>query len=169
MNRKAIEKYPTEYTLSTSHIGGFFITILLFCVICSMWVYCDIQKYIFVLLAMSLLAIAYLYILFQSVEYAIFNHKGVLIVRKNRWGKNKEEYYIDWKNVKSIDWTISYSKRARCHIIIRSDDYYGGYYNITLLPLKKFVSLAIYYSGRNDIVKRNKMFRRKKKMFEKDW
>ena len=52
---------------------------------------------------------------------------------------------------------------------IKSRLFGRGYYNDTFLSYGKFASLAKYYSGREDIIYKRSAFRKKKKMYEKDW
>jgi hypothetical protein len=117
------------------------------------------------------LCVWFLFVILQDVEYAIFNHKGVLIVHTKRWGKNKakQEFYIDWKDVKYIRLKIPLSKNSSPKIEIVSRVLGHGYSNQTFLPYGKFASLAKYYSGREDIIYKRSAFRKKKKMYEKDW
>ena len=142
----------------------------------SIWFECDWKENWFFLCWFSSVGIWYLFYILQYVEYAIFNHNGVLIVNTKRWGKNKrkEEFYIDWKNVKYIRFKTPYTKNASPAIDIVSIPFGRGYYNGTLLPYGKFASLAKYYSGREDILygdykKKIKAKRKKPGLYEKDW
>jgi hypothetical protein len=94
-----------------------------------------------------------------------------LIVHTKRWGKNKkkQEFYIDWKDVKYIRFKTILSKNSSPAIDIASNIFGRGYYNTTTLSYAKFASLAKYYSGREDIIYKRSAFRKKKKMYEKDW
>ena len=122
------------------------------------------------------LCVWFLFGILQDVEYAIFNHKGVSIVHAKRWGKNKakNEFYIDWKDIEYIRFKIPLSKNSSPAIDIVSRVFGNGYYNVTMLSYSKFASLAIYYSGRKDIIyseykKIKKAKRKKPGLYEKDW
>jgi hypothetical protein len=99
-----------------------------------------------------------------------------LIVHAKRWGKNKakNEFYIDWKDIEYIRFKIPLSKNSSPAIDIVSRVFGNGYYNVTMLSYSKFASLAIYYSGRKDIIYREykkikKAKRKKPGLYEKDW
>jgi hypothetical protein len=77
-------------------------------------------------------------------------------VHTKRWGKNKakNEFYIDWKDIEYIRFKTPLSKNSSPAIDIVSRVFGNGYYNVTMLSYSKFASLAIYYSGRKDIIYR---------------
>ena len=100
-------KYPDEYKLTRS----LWITIPLWGILGVLIYGCfefNWQRDWDLLLVLSIFCLWYIYIIFQYSEYAIFNHKGLLIVHSKRWGKNKakQEFYIDWKDVKHIKFNI---------------------------------------------------------------
>ena len=162
--------YPDEYKLTRSFMTKVAFLLILGLLI-SIWFEYD-KEFSWIIHCLSFIVIYCLFMLIQDVEYAIFNHKGVLIVNTKRWGKNrrKEEFYIDWKDVKYIRFTTTHSPA----IDIVSIPFGRGYYNGTLLPYGKFASLAKYYSGREDILygdykKKIKAKRKKPGLYEKDW
>lgn len=164
------KKYPVEYKLTKSLMPRIAFFLILGC-LASMWYqYNGQDNWLFVCFFSILLGGGLFYIT-QNVEYAIFNHKGVLIAHTKRWGKNKakQEFYIDWKDVKYIRFKTILSKNSSPAIDIASNIFGRGYYNTTTLSYAKFASLAKYYSGREDIIYKRSAFRRKKKMYEKDW
>lgn len=160
-------KYPNEYKLTRS----LWITIplwVIFGVLIYVCFVCDWQRDWLVLCLLSIFCIWQFYVILQYIEYAIFNHKGVLIVHTKRWGKNKkkQEFYIDWKDVKYIKFnSLITGNLSPPAIDIVSRILGHGYNQPTCLPYGKFALLAKYYSGREDI----SGFRRKRKPFEKDW
>ena len=162
--------YPDEYKLTK----GLWITIPLW-VMLGILIYtcicfeCDWQRDWLTLCLISIFCLWYLYIILQYIEYAIFSHKGVLIVHTKRWGKNrtKQEFYIDWKDVKYIKFNILITGHLSPPAIDIVSRILGhGYDQPTCLPYGKFASLAIYYSGRKDIIYTK---RKKPGLYEKDW
>ena len=78
----------------------------------------------------------------------------------------KQEFYIDWKDVKHIKFNIFITGSLSPPAIDVVSRIFGrGYYHPTALSYCKFASLAKYYSGRKDVV----MLWKKRKLFEKDW
>ena len=163
-------KYPDEYKLTSSLMTKIqFLLILVFLVF--IWFECSWPKDWFFLSCFSIIGISLLFYILQHVEYAIFNHKGILIVHTKRWGRNKakREFYIDWKDIKYIRLKTPLSKNSSPVIDIVSRIFGHDYYHPTSLSYGKFASLAKYYSGREDIIYTKSRFRRKRKPFEKDW
>lgn len=169
MNKKTDKKYPSEYTLTVSFTYRCVIALLLGGPTCLIWFLFDIQKNLMFLLLFSIAVFFCLYMIFSNVEYAIFNHKGLLIVHKSRWREAKEEFYVNWDNVLHIKLSTRISKNASPEIQIEAKGGIRGYHHSTMLPYAKFASLAKYYSGREDIINNKSTVRRKKKPFEKDW
>jgi hypothetical protein len=165
--KKAAEEYPDEYKLTRS----LWITIPLWGILGVLIYGCfefNWQRDWDLLLVLSIFCLGYIFIIFQYSEYAIFNHKGLLIVHSKRWGKNKakQEFYIDWKDVKHIKFNIFITGSLSPPAIDVVSRIFGrGYYHPTALSYCKFASLAKYYSGRKDVV----MLWKKRKLFEKDW
>ena len=162
------KQYPDEYKLTsslTTQIAFF----LILGPLVFMWCEWDWQEdWLFVCL-FSIVCLFALFCIMQNVEYAIFNHKGILIVHTKRLSKTKadQEFYIDWKDVKYIKFENIYSKHSK--INIRSRIFGRGYCWRSNLSYSKFASLAKYYSGREDIIDNKSGVRLKRKPFEKDW
>ena len=162
------KQYPDEYKL-TSSLTTLIAFVLILGPLVFMWCEWDWQEdWLFVCLFSIVCFLALLFIM-QNVEYATFNHKGVLIVHTKRWYKTKadQEFYIDWKDVIYIKFENIYSKHSR--INIRSRLFGRGYCWQSGLSYNKIASLAKYYSGREDIIYKRSAFRKKKKLYEKDW
>lgn len=167
--------YPDEYKLTNSLTTTIAFLLILGCLI-SIWFEFNWQKDRLFLCLFSILLVSGLFIIIQDIEYAIFDRKGVLIVHAKRWGKNKakNEFYIDWKDIEYIRFKIPLSKNSTPAIDIVPKVFGCGYYNGTTLSYSKFASLAIYYSGRKDIIyseykKIKKAKRKKPGLYEKDW
>ena len=97
---KKNKQYPDEYKL-TSSLTTLIAFVLILGPLVFMWCEWDWQEdWLFVCLFSIVCFLALLFIM-QNVEYATFNHKGVLIVHTTRWYKTKadQEFYIDWKDV----------------------------------------------------------------------
>lgn len=163
------KQYPDEYKLTKSWMPKIAFFLILGCLV-SMWCECSGQDNWLFLCFFTILWGWGLFYIIHNVEYAIFNHKGVFIVHTKRWGKNKtkQEFYIDWKDVKYIRFKTPLSKNSSPAIDITSSVFGRGYYHTTCLPYGKFASLAKYYSGREDIIYERNAFRKKRKMYEKD-
>jgi hypothetical protein len=166
------KKYPEEYKLTRSFVVKITLVLIIGCVVLA-WLLSNWPKDWLFLCWFSGFGVGALFIIMQNIEYALFNHKGVLIVHTKRWGKNKSknQYYIDWKDVKFIRFGLSYRTPT---IDITSSVWGHGYYETTSLPNDKFASLAKHYSGRDDIMyreykKKNKTKRKKRGLYEKDW
>lgn len=155
-------QYPDEYKLTKSLMPRIAFFVILGCLV-SMCCECNGQDNWFILCFLFILWGGGLFYIIQNVEYAIFNHKGVFIVHTKRWGKNKtkQEFYIDWKDVKYIRFKTPLSKNSSPAIDIASSVLGRSYYNTTTLSYGKFASLAKYYSGREDIIYKRSAFRKK--------
>lgn len=161
-------KYPEEEYRLTPSLWitiplCFFVAVLIY-----VWLESNWQSDWPVLCMLSVICVCFLYVILQNIEYAIFNHKGILIVHTKRWGKNKtkREYYINWKDIKYIKFNIlilGYLSPPAIDIASRISS--NSYSHPTTLSYGKFASLAKYYSGREDIIYK----RTKKRMYEKDW
>ncbi len=169
MSRESNKKYPDEYKLTNSFERIFGILLMIMVLVLVLWSVADQQDSLLFTCIFCIFVILFILFFVRNLEYVILNHNGVLIVHEDRWRKKKEEYYVEWKQVESIDWEVSYSLHADCRIIIRTYDDRRSYKESTGLFIGKFVSLAKYYSGRDDIVRRVKFFKKKRKPFEKDW
>ncbi len=165
MSRESNKKYPDEYLLKDSFWREFGIVLGVILLVC-LWTSIKPEEYFFELCFCSVLGILCGFLWMRSLEYAVFNHTGLRIVHENRWGKITDEYYTEWGKIESVE-----CRRIAdaFEIIIRTYDCRGGYQKKTRLSKGQFESLAKYYSGRDDIVKRVKFFKKKRKPFEKDW
>ena len=91
------KQYPDEYKL-TSSLTTLIAFFLILGPLVFMWCEWDWQEdWLFVCL-FSIVCFFALFCIMQNVEYAIFNHKGILIVHTKRLSKTKadQEFYIDW-------------------------------------------------------------------------
>ena len=165
------KQYPDEYKLTSPMLNKIVIFLLIVFLLVLMRIESSWQEGWLVKCGLAILSLWLLFHIIQDVEYAIFSRKGVSIVHTKRWGKNKakQEFYIDWKDVKYIRLKIPLSKNSSPKIEIVSRVLGHGYSNQTFLPYGKFASLAKYYSGREDIIYKRSAFRKKKKLYEKDW
>ena len=160
------KQYPDEYKLTSSLWTKipffFFFALVIYVLLEYYW-----QTDWITICILSVCCVCFLYVSLQYIEYAIFNHKGVLIVQTKRWGKNmtKREFYIDWKDVKDIRFNFIIGRHSPPAIYIESRILGHGYSQPTSMSYCKFASLAKYYSGRENIIYSGL----KRKPFEKDW
>ena len=163
------KQYPDEYKLTSPMLSKIVIFLLIVFLLVLMRIESSWQEGWLVKCGLAILSLWLLFHIIQDVEYAIFSPKGVSIVHTKRWGKNKakQEFYIDWKDVKYIKFNILITgHHSPPAIDIVSRIFGHGYDQPTCLPYGKFASLAIYYSGRKDIIYAK---RKKPGLYEKDW